>query len=61
MNLSNRATIRLDENEEKFLKEKATESNDNITDIIKKALNQFYDTDIFISSQQRKSRKWGLY
>lgn len=61
MNLSNRVTIRLDENEERFLKEEATKSNDNITDIIKKALNHFYGTDIFISSQQRNLRKWGLY
>ncbi|MGG5460294.1 DUF6290 family protein [Clostridium sp. B9] len=61
MKLTSKITIRLNQNEEKFLKGMSNEYEMNITDFIKNALNICYDTDVFILSQARRLRKWGVY
>ncbi|MDM0859539.1 hypothetical protein ACV3SO_13790 [Clostridium perfringens] len=61
MKLTSKVTIRLNKNEENFLKQMSGEYEMNITDFIKNALNICYDTDIFILSQERRLRKWGVY
>lgn len=60
MILNKKITIRLDEIEEEFLKNKSKEMGCNITDIVKQALNEFYSTKTFKTCKDRKKEKWRL-
>lgn len=61
MKLTEKITIRFNKSEEKFIREKSYENKSSVTDIVKAALNKFYNTDIFILSQDRNSKKWSIY
>ena len=61
MILKGKITIRLDEKEEAFLRNKSKETICSITDIAKKSLNEYYSTRIFKTCKERKKEKWRFY
>ena len=60
MILNKKITIRLDEIEDKFLRNKSKEMDCSITDIVKQSLNEYYSTKTFKTCKDRKKEKWRL-